>query len=56
VTVDSAEIFRHFAILRDGLGVATFFIALKNCIFWDASFELIKNLATLNHEKLKGFS
>ena len=55
VTVDSVEIFCHFAFWRDGLSVATLFIALENCIFWGASFELITNLATLNLEKLQGF-
>jgi hypothetical protein len=36
-------------------GLATFFIAHKNCIFPGASFETIKNLATLCAQKLQGF-
>jgi len=35
---------------------ASFFIAHKNCIFYGASCQLIKNLITLNHEKLQGVS
>ena len=55
MTVDSVETFRHGAFWRDRLKVVTFFITLKTCIFSGASFELIKNLATLNPEKLQGF-
>ena len=55
VMVDSVEIFRHFTFWCDGLSVANLFIAGENCIFGDASFELIKNLVTLNPEKLQGF-
>jgi len=54
VTVDSEEVFRHFAFWRHGSRLATFFIAPKNCIFWGASFELNKNLVTLDPEKLQG--
>ena len=46
---------QYFAFWREWLRLATFFIARVNCNFWGASFELIKNLATLNPEKLKGF-
>ena len=35
--------------------LATFSIAPKNCIFGGASFEPIKNLATLDTNKLQGF-
>ena len=55
VTVDSVEIFRHFAFWRHGSRLASFFIVPQNCIFWGATFELIKNLATLVPEKLQGF-
>ena len=55
VTVDSVEVFRHFAFWRHGTRLTTFFIAPKNCIFWGTSFETIKNLATLVPEKLQGF-
>jgi len=55
VTVDSEEVFRHFAFWRDGSRLATFSIAPKNCIFCGVSFEPIKNLATLDPEKLQGF-
>jgi len=46
------------ATLRFGatnLNLSPFLIAPKNCIFWGASFELIKHLATLNPKKLQGF-
>jgi len=55
VTVDSAEVFRHFAFWHHGFRLATFFVAPKNCIFWGASFEPIKNLTTLNPAHLQGF-
>jgi len=55
VTVDSAESSRHFAFSRHGSKPAILFITFKNCIFCDASFELITYLATLNPEKLQGF-
>jgi len=55
VTVDSVEIFRHFAFWRHRTRLASFFIESKNCVFWGATFELIKNLATLVPEKLQGF-
>jgi len=55
VTVESEEIFRHFVFWRQGSRLATFFIASMNCIFWGASFEPMKNLATLDPEKLQGF-
>jgi len=51
VTVDSVEIFHHFAFWRHGSKLAIFLIVPKNCIFWGASFKLIKNLATLDPEK-----
>jgi len=47
--------FHHIAISRHGSKLAMFFIASMNCIFWDTSFVLIKNLATLDPEKLQGF-
>ena len=57
MTVDSVEIFRHFAFWRHGPGsrLASFWIVPKNCIFWGATFELRKNLATLVPENLQGF-
>jgi len=55
VTVDFVEIFHHFAFWRHGTRLASFVIVPKNCIFWGASFMLIKNLATLVPEKLQGF-
>ena len=55
VTVDSVEIFCHFAFWRHGTRLASFLIVPKNCIFWGATFELTKNLATLVPEKLQGF-
>jgi len=33
VTVDSVEVFRHFAFWRHGTRLPTFFIAPTNCIF-----------------------
>jgi len=54
-TVDSVEIFRHFAFWRHRTRLVSFLIEPKNCIFWGATFELIKNLATLVPEKLQGF-
>ena len=42
VMIDSEEVFRHFAFWRHGSRLATF-------------FEPIKNLATLDPEKLQGF-
>ena len=55
VTVDSVEIFPHFAFWRHGSTLANFVIAPKNCIFWGASFELIKILATLVPKNLQCF-
>ena len=55
MTVDSEEVFRHFEFWRHGSRRATVFTAPKNCIFRGASFEVIKNLATLDPEKLQGF-
>ena len=55
VTGDSEEGFRHFAFWRHGSRLATFFIAPVNCICWGASFKLMKNLATLDPEKLQSF-
>jgi len=53
VKVDSEEVFCHFAFWRHGSRLATFFIAPKNCIFLEA--QPIKNLATLDPEKLQGY-
>jgi len=47
--------FHHIAFLRHGSKLAMFFVASMNSIFWDASFVLIKNQATLDPEKLQGF-
>ena len=55
VTVESVKFFHHFAFWRHGTRLATFFIAPRNCIFWGASFEPIKNLATLVPDKSQGF-
>jgi hypothetical protein len=55
VTVDSVEIFHHFAFWRHGSKLVSFFVVPKNCIFLVASFKLIKNLATLDPEKLQRF-
>ena len=30
-------------------------LGAENCIFWGASFELIKNEASLSHQKVQGF-
>jgi len=43
-----------FAICIKVNGLATFFIAFKNCIFWGASFEPIKKVAGLFAQKLQG--
>jgi len=62
LTVDSVEVFRHFAFLRHGCRYATFLIAPQscffaptNCIVWGASLMLIKQLAALSPEMLPGF-
>jgi len=55
MTVESVGVFRHFAFCNLGNRLASFFVVPKNCIFWDASFEPIKNLATLFPKKLQGF-
>jgi len=55
VTVESARGFCHFAFWHHRFKFATFFIVHINCILWGASFKIIKNLATLNPEKLQGF-
>jgi len=47
--------FPPFCVLAPRIQTCHFFIAPKNCIFWGASFELIKNLATLDPDKLQGF-
>ena len=44
-----------FAFCVKAPRLATFFIAPKNCIFWCAPFEPIKNLATLGASELQGF-
>ena len=54
VTVDSVEAFRYFAFWRHGTRFASFLIVPKNCIFWGASFKLIKNLSALVPNKLQG--
>ena len=40
--------------LRHEFKLAILFIAHLKCISWDASFELIQNLATLHPKKLQG--
>jgi len=47
--------FPPFGILAPRIQTCHFLIASKNCIFWGASFEPIKNLATLDPEKWQGF-
>jgi len=58
-TVDSVGVSYHCAFWRHGSKLTIFCIASTrmNCIFWDAFFELIRNLATLdpNFEKLQEF-
>jgi len=49
------EGFPPFCILAPRIQTCHFFIVPKSCIFWGASFELIKNLATLDPEKLQDF-
>jgi len=57
VTVDSMEVFRHFAFLRHGFKLTTFFIAPKNCIFWGgASLEVIKKFGNFESRKVTRFS
>jgi len=53
--VDSVGDCHHSAFSRYGFKLAIFLIAFMNCISWDASFELILNLAILDPEKLQGF-
>ena len=55
VTAEIMGGFRHFAFCSLGNRLASFFVVPKNCIFWGASFELMKNLATLFPKKLQGF-
>jgi len=55
MTVDFVEIFHRCAFWRHRSKLASFFIASKNWIFEGASFKRIKNLATLDPEKLQGF-
>jgi len=50
------EFFRHFCVLYKSELTCHFFIAPKNCIFWDASFEPIKKVASLLAQKLHGFN
>ena len=45
-----------FAFCIKANGLATLFIAPKSCIFWGASFEPIKNVASLFAQKLQGFN
>jgi len=42
MTVEFVGVFRHFTFCSLGNRLASFFIVPKNCIFWGASFELIK--------------
>jgi len=53
--VKSVGVFCHFAFWRHGTRLATFSDAPKNCIFWGAFFEPIRNLATLVPEILQDF-
>ena len=53
VTVNSVEVFCLLAFWHPGTRLASFLIVPKNCIFWSASFKLIKNLVTLVPEKLQ---
>ena len=55
MTVDSVEVFRQFAFWRHGTRLASFCIVPENCIFWGASFKLMKTLASLVPKKLQGF-
>ena len=52
VTVKSVGACRHFAFFSYGSRLASFFISPENCVFWGASFELTKNLATLDPNKI----
>jgi len=45
-----------FAFCIKANGLATFFIAPKNCIFWGTSFEPIKKVASLFAQKIQGFN
>ena len=45
-----------FAFCMKANGLATFFIAPKNCIFWSAPFEPKKKVASLFAQKLQGFN
>jgi len=47
VTAEIMRGFRHFAFCSVGNRLASFLNVPKNCIFWFASSELIKNLSTL---------
>ena len=55
VTAEIMGGFCHFANCSLGNRLASFFIVPENCIFWGASFELIKPLATLLPKRLQGF-
>jgi len=55
VTAEIMGGFRHFAFCSLGSRLASIFIVPKNCIIGGASFELIKNLATLFPHKLQSF-
>ena len=55
VAVESVKGLRHFAFWSHGFKLDTFFIVHMDCMFGGASCKLIKNLATLNPEKLQGF-
>jgi len=47
ITAEIIGGFRHSAFCSLGNRIASFFFVPKNCIFWGASCELIKNLETL---------
>jgi len=49
VTGDYVGVSHHFAFLRHGSKLAIVFIASMKSIFGDASFELIKNLTTVQN-------
>ena len=55
VTAEIMGVFRHLAFCSLGNRLASFFFVPKSCIFWGASFELMKNLATLFPKKSQGF-
>jgi len=48
-------VFRHFTFLQHRSKGAILIIASMNYCFWDPSFELVKNLATLDSGKFQYF-